>query len=76
MAEGDGLLNRCMGKTCTGGSNPPLSAPNRAEDLLTTRAPIAQLDRASVYGTEGWKFESSWARPRRTDLGALGRVGS
>ena len=25
-------------------------------------APIAQLDRALVYGTKGRKFESSWAR--------------
>ena len=25
-------------------------------------APIAQLDRASDYGSEGWGFESSWAR--------------
>ena len=24
------------------------------------RAPIAQLDRASVYGTEGYPFESDW----------------
>ena len=26
MAEGGGLLNRCTVKSCTGGSNPPLSA--------------------------------------------------
>jgi hypothetical protein len=25
-----------------------------------TNAPIAQLDRASVYGTEGFWFESRW----------------
>ena len=25
-------------------------------------APVAQLDRASVYGTEGYKFESCQAR--------------
>ena len=24
-------------------------------------APIAQLDRASDYGSEGWGFDSSWA---------------
>ena len=24
-------------------------------------APMAQLDRASGYGPEGWGFESSWA---------------
>ena len=26
-----------------------------------TKAPIAQLDRASDYGSEGWGFKSSWA---------------
>ena len=29
------------------------------------RAPIAQLDRASVYGTEGLGFESLWAHHTR-----------
>src|SRR5207302_2458877 len=29
---------------------------------LSTRAPVAQLDRASVYGTEGHRFESCRAR--------------
>jgi hypothetical protein len=28
---------------------------------LKKQAPVAQLDRASVYGTEGWGFESSQA---------------
>ena len=32
----------------------------------TWDAPIAQLDRALVYGTRCRKFESSWARPRAT----------
>ena len=33
--------------------------------LARQRAPIAQLDRASVYGTEGWRFKSSWVyQPR------------
>src|SRR4051812_9965137 len=31
---------------------------------LRGRAPVAQLDRASVYGTEGQRFESSRARLR------------
>src|SRR4051794_4438534 len=31
---------------------------------LLRRAPVAQLDRASVYGTEGQRFESSRARSR------------
>ena len=28
---------------------------------LTITAPIAQLDRASAYGAEGWGFDSLWA---------------
>jgi hypothetical protein len=30
--------------------------------IITIHAPIAQLDRASDYGSEGWKFKSSWAQ--------------
>ena len=26
------------------------------------KVPIAQLDRASDYGSEGWEFKSSWVR--------------
>lgn len=33
MAEGGGLLNRCTVKSCTGGSNPPLSATLLSSDL-------------------------------------------
>ncbi len=29
--------------------------------FLILDAPIAQLDRASDYGSEGWGFDSSWA---------------
>ena len=31
-------------------------------------APIAQLDRASDYGSEGWRFESSWAHCTSQDF--------
>ena len=55
-AEGTALLRRHTGN-CIEGSNPSLSAAN-------DYAAIAQLDRASVYGTEGRRFESSWARQR------------
>ena len=27
-------------------------------------APIAQLDRALVYGTKGWEFEPLWAHQK------------
>src|SRR6202020_539930 len=36
-------------------------------------APIAQLDRALVYGTRCRKFESSWARRGLTGAGRAGR---
>ena len=45
-----------------GGRGGPPAAPS--EHTLgagkTTNAPIAQLDRASVYGTEGCRFDSCW----------------
>src|SRR3981081_4261542 len=34
----------------------------KTTDRLGRSAPVAQLDRASVYGTEGQRFESSRAR--------------
>jgi hypothetical protein len=33
----------------------------QAVPAQTHDAPIAQLDRASDYGSEGWGFKSSWA---------------
>ena len=46
----------------------PLLPPRRdrpmATAILGRHAPVAQLDRASVYGTEGQRFESSRARYR------------
>ena len=50
VAEGGTLLRCCTGNR-TEGSNPSLSV----------LVPIAQMDRASVCGTEGQRFESSWA---------------
>src|SRR5256885_1558145 len=43
---GAGLLNR-LGASPRGFESPPLRG-----------APVAQLDRASDYGSEGWGFES------------------
>src|SRR5947207_15825101 len=40
---------------------PDSRLPKHVATLLC-RAPVAQLDRASVYGTEGQRFESSRAR--------------
>ena len=37
------------------------SSSDRKERTKNEYAPIAQLDRASVYGTEGQGFESLWA---------------
>jgi ketosteroid isomerase-like protein len=36
----------------------PLAADGGRAATLARRAPVAQLDRASVYGTEGLRFES------------------
>src|ERR1041385_5656056 len=39
-------------------------------------APIAQLDRASDFGSEGWGFESLWAHGRAADRSHLAaRIG-
>src|SRR5215204_3452272 len=40
----------------------PPAVDGEAGATLSTRAPVAQLDRASVYGTEGHRFESCRAR--------------
>jgi tRNA(adenine34) deaminase len=40
-----------------------------------TTAPIAQLDRASVYGTESRRFESFWVRKTREPKTALFSIG-
>ena len=57
MAEGTGLLNLHTRKGIEG-SNPSLSARLRAQ----CKAPLAQLDRASDYESEGRRFESSRER--------------
>jgi hypothetical protein len=38
------------------------------DSRLGASAPVAQLDRASVYGTEGREFESLRARPLKALL--------
>src|SRR5215467_15862052 len=50
-AEGSRLLSGYRGKTSVPGSNPGLSA----------NAPLAQMDRASDYESEGQRFDSSRA---------------
>ena len=56
-AEGNRLLSGYRVLSLVPGSNPGLSAisPERLG------APIAQLDRASDYESEGRRFESCWA---------------
>ena len=34
------------------------------KEHITNYAPIAQLDRALVYGTKGWGFELLWAHQK------------
>ena len=55
VAEGARLLSEC------GGYTPPRVRIPLSPLVI---APIAQLDRAPVYGTGGRRFESFWARSR------------
>ena len=75
MVDRTGLENQSPRKR-TAGSNPAPSAstmrrrtPSRnaqpPEARIEPHAPVAQLDRASVYGTEGREFESLRARYKR-----------
>jgi hypothetical protein len=59
-AEGNRLLSGYRVLSLVPGSNPGLSATLRRLD-----APIAQLDRASDYESEGRRFESCWAHHPR-----------
>ena len=73
MAEGTRLLSEYGEAISIAGSNPALSAWLRLHSPPLS-APVAQLDRASVYGTEGQRFESSRARyTSRTDDGGVSR---
>jgi hypothetical protein len=60
-AEGSRLLSGYRGKTSVPGSNPGLSA---------IRAPLAQMDRASDYESEGQRFDSSRAHQQSMGYGA------
>ena len=55
LVEGARLLSECGVENSTEGSNPSLSAhvAPRSRAPVFPNAPMAQLDRASVYGTEG-----------------------
>lgn len=52
-------------------TGPSVGLPAPPEDDPSSQAPVAQLDRASVYGTESRKFESF--RARKTKPSAFGR---
>ena len=62
-ADGRGLRQASMGGQPPSRVRIPPSPLGRARLVgRTALAPVAQLDRASVYGTEGQRFESSRAR--------------
>jgi hypothetical protein len=46
-----------------------------ASAAVTSRAPLAQLDRASVYGTEGYRFESCEVYSQALDFQGLASFG-
>src|SRR3954462_1148685 len=52
----------------------PLAPPAAARLSAAAQAPVAQLDRASVYGTEGQRFESSRARYEPAANGGFSRL--
>src|SRR5205085_10367377 len=64
-AEGAGLLNQYTAQSCIEGSNPSLSA-------TVDEGPLAQLDRASDYESEGRRFESCRARHPMEDARRAG----
>ena len=52
----------------------PLPVPTDCPSAnLNAAAPVAQLDRASVYGTEGHRFESCRARYRSRQIVSIYR---
>src|SRR5215204_6420113 len=57
------LAGLLVGKAQAAALERPAASP-QARAILTGQAPVAQLDRASVYGTEGHRFESCRARHR------------
>jgi hypothetical protein len=63
VAEGTRLLSEY-------GDQPPSRVRIPPSPLYTAppTAPVAQLDRASVYGTEGQRFESSRARSKDSEV--------
>src|SRR3954451_1370773 len=61
VAEGTRLLSEYGDQTPSRVRIPPSPFPALQWPVA---APVAQLDRASVYGTEGQRFESSRARCR------------
>src|SRR5205814_138839 len=65
-AEGTRLLSERSSKGYRGFESRPLRRDferrPRCFQSGLKQAAIAQLDRASVYGTEGQRFESSWPR--------------
>src|SRR3954471_8965479 len=63
VAEGTRLLSEYGDQTPSRVRIPPSPLEGRFLQWPLT-APVAQLDRASVYGTEGQRFESSRARSR------------
>src|ERR1700735_61979 len=60
-----GRLARYPARACANVISPSVEASASPAGVYTGgAAPVAQLDRASVYGTEGQRFESSRARTR------------
>ena len=67
--------SRCIAATVTRGDRGGRVPGDRKAIAFTVASARSLMDRASDYGSEGWKFESSRARqfrssvPRRLDVG-------
>ncbi len=68
---GVGLKHVDAGDRCASRSCEAIDTQSYADCYL--QAPVAQLDRASVYGTEGHRFESCRARTPLARVGLHGR---
>lgn len=68
MAEGSGLLNRPTGNTCSGGSNPPLSAS------VSLWAGVHGV--SALVGLSVWAFSERVEKPVEHEGQLLARDGS
>src|ERR1700736_6639698 len=70
---GPGVAAGLGGLLCPCRAEPPSSTMPLPHGLRA-RAPIAQLDRATDYGSVGWGFDSSWVHQSNQQLTSFART--